>query len=422
MKRQTLQLFIVLATISLSGIIVTQVYWVKKAFDLEEKKFSQSAQIALKNVAEQILMFNNNPSLLIDPVTQVSSNYYTVEVNDVIDASILELYLKSEFKHRGLNVDFEYGIYDLAQEKMVYGNYVSYNQEIITQAEPSILPKLGADNYYFGVYFPNREEYLLGRIDIWIFSSFVLLVVVIFFAYSMFVILRQKRLSEVQTDFINNMTHEFKTPISTISISSEVLMRPKIADKPQKLQNYARIIQTENNRLKKQVERVLQMATLEKEDFKLYKKPLEVNELIREVAKNIRIRLKDKNGVLRFQLESRPLVISADNVHLTNIIYNLLDNAIKYCRDFPDITITTKSRRNGVLIGIEDQGIGISRKVRRLIFDKFYRVSTGNVHNVKGFGLGLNYVKIMIEAHKGSIKLDSEPNKGSKFQIYLPYS
>lgn len=427
MKHRTIRIVIVMATFSLIGIILIQIFWFDKAFTLKEKQLNQGIQIALQNVAEKILLYNNNPSTLVNPVNQISSNYYIVMVNDIIEASILELYLKTEFEHRGIYIDFEYGIYDCTNEKMIYGNYVSANNKYASrdttskyENKPSVLPVLNKDNYYFGVYFPSRNEYMIGQMDIWIFSSIILLVVVVFFAYTIFIILKQKRLSEVQTDFINNMTHEFKTPISTISISSEVLMKPNIIENPERLLNYATIIHNENKRLKKQVEHILQMATLEKEDLKLNKEALDVHELIRKVVRNVEVTLKQTNGSIRLQFDSKPVIINADSLHLTNIIYNLLDNAMKYSKEAPEIIISTENKKNGIILSIEDKGIGIKPESKKHIFTKFYRVPKGDVHDVKGFGLGLNYVKIMVEAHKGNIKVESEFGAGSKFIIYLP--
>ncbi len=424
MKTRTIRWVIVLATISLTGIIIIQILWFNKAFQFKEKQIDQTIYISLKTVAEKMLMYNNNPAILIDPVTQVSSNYYTVMINDIIHAETLELYLKSEFQYRGLFLDFEYGIYDCTNKKMVYGNYIESDKASFRLKpdvpSPTVLPALTRDNYYFGIYFPNRSEYMLGQMDMWIFTSLVLLVVVIFFAYTIWVLLRQKRLSEIQRDFINNMTHEFKTPISTISISSEVLMKPDIIKNPERLLNYATIIHNENKRLKKQVEKILQMATVEKENLKLQKEALDIHELIRKVVRNMEATLKDVQGEITLFLDKNPVIINADNLHLTNILYNLLDNAIKYSKENPKIEIHTQNQKNGVLLTVKDCGIGISKEDKKLVFDKFYRVPKGDVHDVKGFGLGLNYVKVMTETHKGNIKVESELGKGSSFLLYLP--
>jgi two-component system phosphate regulon sensor histidine kinase PhoR len=381
--------------------------------------------VALLRVAEKILILNSNPSTLVNPVNQVSSNYYIVMVNDVIDTKKLELYLREELKFRQIYTDFEYGIYDCNNRKLVYGNYVRLHNEkvendTIYKPKPTLLPALTKDNYYFAVYFPSLQSYMLGEMYIWIFSTVVLFIVIVFFAYTLLAILRQKRLSEVQRDFINNMTHEFKTPIATIAISSEVLMKPNIIEKPERLLNYATIINEETKRLKKQVERVLQMATLEKEDLKLNLEVLDLHELIEKVVINLEAPLRKVNGMLTLNLAETPIALQADKLHLTNIIYNLVDNAIKYSKENPEINITTTQKRNGVEIAISDKGIGIAPEMKRKIFDKFYRVPTGDVHDVKGFGLGLSYVKLMIEAHKGTIKAHSVLKEGTTFLIFLP--
>ncbi len=428
MKRSTIQFIIVLATISLVGVALTQAFWFYKAFSFQKTQLDQRIYVALGDVAERILTLNNNPSTLVNPVNQISSNQYIVMVNDVIDSKKLEIYIKDALKFRNIYMDFEYGIYESSTKKLIYANAVKIQrdkkaqllQDSIEKTKPNILPALTKDNYYFTVAFPAMRAYMLGEMDIWIFSSVVLLIVVIFFAYTLLAILKQKRLSEVQRDFINNMTHEFKTPIATIAISSEVLMKPTISTKPEKLLNYATIIHEETKRLKKQVERVLQMATLEKEDLKLNLEVLDLHELIEKVVANLEAPLRKVNGTLELILDEIPIALRADKLHLTNILHNLVDNAIKYSKENPEITISTASKRNGVEIAVADKGIGIAPEMKRKIFDKFYRVPTGDVHDVKGFGLGLSYVKLMIEAHKGTIKAQSILKEGTTFIIYLP--
>ncbi len=424
MNRHTIRLLVILAAIAITGIISTQVFWVKRAFDLKEKQFNQTVSIALKNVAEQMLSYNNHATSLINPVCQYSTNYFVVAVNDVIDANVLEHFLKKEFSRINLNLDFEYGIYDCNSERMVYGNYVNTGLRNfdIENHQRKNLPKWENRTYYFGVNFPTRENHLLAQMGIWGFSSFVLLVMVVFFAYALFVILKQKRLSEIQKDFINNMTHEFKTPISTIAISSEVLKNPNIIQNPGRLLNYATIIQEEANRLRNQVETVLQMASIDKEEIKLKKEQVDVHEVIHKAVENIEPLLKHENGSLTFQLDALEPVVYADRLHLTNMIYNLLDNAVKYTQIQPVILIYTKNEGKGVSICIRDNGIGIGKEHQKKIFDKFYRVPTGNVHNVKGFGLGLNYIHSLVKAHKGCIRLESELQKGSVFSIFLPFA
>jgi len=227
-------------------------------------------------------------------------------------------------------------------------------------------------------------------------------------------------LSEIKTDFINNMTHELKTPISTIGLSSETLMTGDFSNDPDKLRRYAGIIYKENKRLELQVERVLNVAKLDKDQIVLKKEEIDVHELIEEARENFEFNQHEHGGTIKLDLQASHYCIQADTVHFTNVIYNLLDNAVKYCDKQPQITIHTRDDKRGLLIEISDNGIGIRKEDQKLIFDKFYRVPTGNLHNVKGFGLGLYYVKLMIEAHKGWLDLKSVPGKGSTFTILLP--
>lgn len=409
-----------LATISILGISITQIYWVKRAFGLKEAEFDRQVNTALFNVASQIFSLNNTPSPANNPVKQISTNYYVVMVNGEIDASLLEFLLRSEFEKRNIQADFEYGIYDCTHEKMVYGNYVKLSDNVSKREQNPNLPKWVNAGYYFGVQFPNREAQILNQMGIWSFSSAVLLIVIIFFGYTLFVILKQKRLSEIQKDFINNMTHEFKTPISTIAVSTEVLKDTSIVQQPERLHQYATIIENENKRLKQHVERVLQMASLDKEDVGLKKETINLHEVIEDVVNSMLIALNEKEGTIQLHLDALSPEIKADRHHLTNVIFNLVDNAIKYCTEKPEVTITTAQQPNGIRLTIQDNGIGISEENKKRIFQKFYRVPTGNIHDVKGFGLGLHYVKQIVEAHRGRITVNSQPGNGCIFTLELP--
>ncbi|MFZ2906207.1 MAG: HAMP domain-containing sensor histidine kinase [Cyclobacteriaceae bacterium] len=421
MKNSTIRLIIVLATLCIVGITITQVYWVKRAFDLKEAEFERQVNTALINVAQQIFSLSNTPSPSNNPVKQLSTNYFVVSVNNQIDASLLEFLLRTEFEKRNIKADFEYGIYDCTHEKMVYGNYVSMQKSKSKNEPISNLPNWSNQGYYFGVQFPNREAQILNQMGIWSFSSAVLLLVIVFFAYTLFVILKQKRLSEIQKDFINNMTHEFKTPIATIAVSTEVLKDPNIVQQPERLLNYTTIIENENNRLKKHVERVLQMARLDKEDIGLRKERVDLHEIIQEVVTAMHVTLQEKQGKLELFLGANQPLITADRHHLTNVIYNLLDNAIKYCNGNPLIVIRTKQDEKGITLEVQDNGIGVGEEHQNKIFQKFFRVPTGNVHDVKGFGLGLNYVKQIVEAHRGKVTLESAVGNGCTFSIFMPY-
>ncbi len=421
MNSSTIRLIVVLATLCIVGITITQVYWVKRAFDLKEAEFERQVNTALINVAQQIFSMSNTPSPANNPVRQLSTNYFVVMVNGEIDGNLLEFLLRTEFEKRNIKADFEYGIYDCTHEKMVYGNYVSM-RDAKGKIEPiKNLPNWTNQGYYFGVQFPNREAQILNQMGIWSFSSIVLLLVIVFFAYTLFIILKQKRLSEIQKDFINNMTHEFKTPIATIAVSAEVLKNPEIFKQPERLLKYTTIIENENKRLKKHVERVLQMARLDKEDIGLKKESVNLHEVIQEVVTSMNITLQEKQGKVELFLEARQPMINVDRHHMTNVIYNLLDNAIKYCNNDPFIVIRTKQDDKGITFEMKDNGIGVGQEHQKRIFQKFFRVPTGNVHDVKGFGLGLNYVKQIVEAHRGKITVESVVGSGCTFKVFIPY-
>jgi two-component system, OmpR family, phosphate regulon sensor histidine kinase PhoR len=418
-SRFTLRIVIALAALSIVGITVTQIYWVRKAFDLKENQFNTDVNQALENVADQIFEVNKMAAPSNGLVTQESSNYFTVLVNGPIDSNLLGFLLKNEFDKQNITADYQYGVYNCADQCMTGGNYISPTKNKIP-ASLSELPSLKMDGYYFGVRFPQREANLISQMGIWGFSSIVMVVVIFFFVYTLLVILKQRRLSEVQKDFINNMTHEFKTPLSTIAISTNVLKDPSIVQHPERLLSYATIIETESSRLKQQVERVLQMARLEKSEVGLRKEKANLHQLIQEAVANSSISLSDRQGSIDLNLNALDSVTSVDKLHFINVIYNLLDNAIKYTQSTPIISIATQNQNNQILISIKDNGIGISPENQRKIFQRFYRVPTGNLHDVKGFGLGLNYVKLIIEAHKGKISVESSLGNGSTFTIVLP--
>jgi two-component system phosphate regulon sensor histidine kinase PhoR len=333
-------------------------------------------------------------------------------VNSPIDANLLEILLKKAFSSRGIKTDFEYGIYNCDTQCMVFEEYVSSDALPVIESLNK-LPAWSETNYYFGIYFPSKSGYLLNRMKIWMFTTVVLLVVILFFGYAMFIILKQKRLSEIQKDFISNMTHEFKTPISTIAVASEVLQQPEIVKEPERLLNYATIINKENKRLKGQVERVLQLASLENDALELDHTKISVNKIISEVVDQFSI--SHTQGNIDFLANAKNDIIKADKHHFMNMVFNLIDNAIKYSNSSFEIIITTKNEGGCLFISIKDTGIGIEESEQKLIFDKFYRVGTGNLHNAKGFGIGLSYVKLMTKEFDGSIRVESSVGNGSTF-------
>lgn len=423
MNAKTLRIFVALSVLLLGSVVVVQYFWFKQAYNLEDRDFDQRVTTALRVVSKRLLEFNKNPnSQLLKPVERVTSNYYTVQVNDTINNLILEEFIKQEFAQADIRLNFEYGIYDCTKDRIRYSSFVCFSENCDRSDSTANyhFPALDIHNYYFGVHFPDKKRFLLGDLNNWFVSSAILLVVMAFFVYSLMLIFKQKRLSEIQNDFINNMTHEFKTPISTISISSEVLMKPEIVNTPERLLSYAAIIRKEAARLKKNVDTVLQTANIAQKIDKLNFEEVDVHELLEDLAISCEPLFKEKNGELIVNLGATNANIKADRLHFTNIIHNLIDNGMKYCERMPIIQITTENVGNDLIVSIKDNGIGIADRDQKQVFNKFFRVHTGDIHDVKGFGLGLYYVKEMVEGHKGKIELKSKIGEGSEFKLVVP--
>lgn len=436
MGRRAIGTLILLATLSVIGVVVTQLMWLQQASRYRqdqvelnkeqalhlEKQFNDRVVIALTDVTEQILSINKDPSDLYDAVKQERPNYFAVTINDTLHPYLLESLLKKEFSRRNIREDFEYGIYDCFTDSVVYGNYVTADTTGTDSITHTKLLKLDKDGHYFGVYFPNRHSTLWEEDPggwTWIFPAIVTLIVFSFFAYSVWVILRQKKLSVMKNDFIGNMTHELKTPISTIALSAEVIGDPGIVGEPERLMEYARIIRSENERLRIQVERVLQLSTLDRDDLQLKREAVNMHQVIELVAESLKLPLQERRVSLDLDLAAARHSVKGDSVHLTNSVFNLVDNALKYGPN--DTTIHIRTSSNGsLLIEVQDHGIGMRKEDLKHIFERFYRVHTGNVHDVKGFGLGLHYVQQIARAHGGMITVSSILGAGSTFILKLP--
>jgi len=271
------------------------------------------------------------------------------------------------------------------------------------------------------LYFPDQRSVVFKSLSgLMLVSVFFTLIIVLSSILGIVTMLRQKKISDIKTDFINNMTHEFKTPIATISIAIDSINNPKVIAEPDRIKSFTRIIKEENNRMNARVEQVLQMALLDSSEFRLNIKPVDINTLIAKVAGNIRLQVESREGQLEIQTNAVNSNVEADEIHLSNVFMNLLDNANKYSPGKPDIRVSTINRGSMVIVTIADQGIGMNSETQRKIFEKFYRLTSGNIHNVKGFGLGLSYARAIVLAHKGEIRVNSETGKGSTFEVALP--
>lgn len=335
----------------------------------------------------------------------------------------LDSLLAHEFEDRGIDIEFDYGIVSALRDRFVLiNNHESKDELERSELKASLFPNdLVGEQSWVVVNFPEKQRFLLRKIWLTMASSGLLVVVIVgAFGYSIRTILRQKKLSEMKNDFINNMTHELKTPIATISLACEALSDKEIEQMESMRDRYLKMIGDENKRLGEQVERVLQMAALDRNDIQLRLEVVNMKDLVERAIDKTMLQVEARAGNIKIIDNAGNHLIQGDVTHLINILVNLLENANKYSPEAPDITVRMYNKRNDLLIAIQDRGIGMSKEAMSHIFEKFYRVPTGNVHNVKGFGLGLAYVKNMVELHHGVIAVESEPDKGSKFTITLP--
>lgn len=340
-----------------------------------------------------------------------------------IDQDELNAWIKFELETRGINADYKFGVYD-EYDKLHLANFEDANaiqsKKRVTQVR--LFPNdVIQDPYFLRVFFPKQTSFLLKNLWLVLTASALLTIALGFiFYYSVSTIIEQKKNSEIKNDFINNMTHEFKTPISTISLACEALRDPDINSNQNLVGRYIGMVSDENKRLGMLVEEVLQSAVFDKGEFKLKFEQIDVHELILSVSEKVNMQVREKNGTLLTHLNAEKATVKADRVHLSNVLYNLIDNAIKYSKSHPQIELITRTTKEYLKISIKDNGIGISAENKDRIFDRLYRVPTGNLHDVKGFGLGLSYVKIIIDRLDGKIDLESQLGKGSTFNVYLP--
>ncbi|MEM0992677.1 MAG: HAMP domain-containing sensor histidine kinase [Bacteroidota bacterium] len=421
MKNSTIIRVVLLGVVAIVSVIALQTYWVIETWDVKEQEFNEKVNIALRKVADEFGKISTLPRY--DIIDRVSHNYYVVNVNQAINKDNLEYFLRKELEEVGLHECFQYGIHNCSSGKMVSGDIVCPAITKILVAEEissEELPTTDKYIYYFGVRFPNHGGKILSSMFPTLVLSGILALTLLFFSYSIFVILRQKRLSEMQKDFINNMTHEFKTPISTIKISADVFLNDNNITQNERLNRYAQIIKDQNQRLNTQVEKVLQLAKIERDQFRLKLEEIPMHELLENTLKGTKLKIESQNGTLETALSAKKSHVRADRLHLTNVLHNLIDNAIKYCKDKPHVKIKTFNARNRLVLQIEDQGIGIAKIHQEKVLQKFFRVPTGDVHDVKGFGLGLFYVNNICKGHFWKLKIDSEVGEGTRISIAMP--
>ncbi len=347
-----------------------------------------------------------------------------VPIEKRINKENLERSLSKALADKDINSRYEYAVItsDPGKNKvplMSPGFQISKRNEI---HRVSLFPNdIFKRNNALLLYFPDQRNIILRSLSgLMLASVFFTIIIILSSILAIVTMLRQKKISDIKTDFINNMTHEFKTPIATISIAVDSINNPKVIDAPEQIKSYTRIIKEENNRMNARVEQVLQMALLDSSEFKLNFKPIDINAMVSKVARNIRLQVENREGHLEVEPGATYPMVEADEIHLSNVIMNLLDNANKYSPGKPEIRVVTANRGSSVVVTVEDRGIGMNQDTQRKIFEKFYRLTSGNIHNIKGFGLGLSYARAIMYAHKGEIRVKSELGEGSTFEVIMP--
>jgi len=465
-------IIITIVTIATIGLMVIQVYWIRDAVKVKQAVFLNDVEHAMGEVVLNLdrmrieerlnkqrkhYMHQKNLKVIRDSLNKIMFNgldnissqsdidfllrstekanralsELSVTFSDVDAASFLlnkkdliNTQIVSALAKKKIGIDFEFGIYSTATNSMILQKTGKFPEELTSESYVFDLSPLGPA---FGfpnkllIYFPNERRYVINQLWLLLLISIILfLVIILSFYFSIHTINRQKKLSVMKNDFINNMTHEFKTPISTISLACEALKDSDIKKSEALYDNYIGVINEENKRLRSMAEQILQTAIMDKGHLNLELADLNVHDLIQKAIESKMIQVQTKSGSLTSNMQATKSIVTVDKIHMTNVIINLIDNAIKYNLTSPEVLINTVNKNGSVLIRVKDNGIGISSSDQKKIFEKLYRVPTGNLHNFKGFGLGLSYVKAIVELHNGIISVDSEPGKGSVFTIKLP--
>jgi len=422
MQRISIRIVIILSSLALTGLILTQLFWVINALHLSERQFDHRVDMAIDDVMDELVYSN-------DSTAYSSGNLYYNEAPkpkttlfEVLDTVLIARLLSKYVDYHNLDDNFEFAIIRTSNNDIIYATTSEFEEFQSKKIYKACLSCIWKEEYFhLAIHFPLQRQQAFVEMSLWlVLSSMFILVVIILFTYIITAIIKQKNLSEMKNDFINNMTHEFKTPISTISLASEVLLNADPKSSMERIQKYSKIIFDENIRMRTQVDRVLQVASLDMGDVELKKSDFNFHNLIKDTVQTLCFEKCEERTTVTYHLDADKYVLNGDRMHITNIVVNLVENAIKYSEINRVINISTYNDNGNIVFSLEDNGIGMTQDTLKHIFDKFYRVPTGNIHNVKGFGLGLYYVKSMVEAHGGQIDVKSELKKGTKFDVYLP--
>ena len=418
MKFNKLNTIIFIGLIAIIGVLVMQLLTLTQAYAFEKKEFSEKIHFALQDVVSKIHKDNKTELPIDSQIKKVTDDYYVVNVDDVFDASVLEYYLKTEFQKVKLNTDFEYAIYNCGSDEMMYGDYISSSDKKVSKCEKCFTKKADLV-YYFAIRFPQlKYNYITSLQQYWIYTG-VLVLVLFIYVYSVLLLLKQKKYTELQTDFINNMTHEFKTPISSILIASNYANKQQEILNNPKLSKYVQIIIEQSNKLNQHIEKILNIAKSDSNSMVLEKSEFNLMDDILLAKESVLLKYDDAVSI-EIENDKENYFITADEFHFSNVIYNVIDNAIKYNDSSPEIKIKINDLGKEIKLEFIDNGIGIEPSELNTIFDKFYRISTAKRNEVGGFGLGLFYVKRICTLHNWKITIKNNQDLGISVIILIP--
>jgi two-component system, OmpR family, phosphate regulon sensor histidine kinase PhoR len=422
MRPTTVKIILFVSSFALLGLAFTQTFWIRQEINLSRKQFDHRVDNALRDIVAELHDYADSAGRFPARETSAVQSGTPKNILDVVDTSILDALVRKYVDYHLLDHQYHYAIIKTENDSVIYRSPGYFTGGNASDPYRVCLSGLWKESYYhLSIYFPNRNRTVFIDQGVWLVLTFLFLVIITFgVAVIIITYLRQKKLSEMKNDFINNVTHEFKTPISTIALAAEVLMKAGPKSLSERVKRYSRIIFDENERMRLQVERVLEIAQQDHHEIRLNPSEIDVHGMLHDTIPLLCMEKSDREVRVNYRLEASNPMVYADRMFIAGIITNITENAIKYSGSNPELTIATADFREGIMISFIDNGIGMSRESLKHIFEKFYRVPTGNVHNVKGFGLGLYYAKAMIEAHGGKITASSELNKGSRFDVYLP--
>jgi two-component system phosphate regulon sensor histidine kinase PhoR len=419
LRSRTIRLGIFISTLIIAAIVIFQLVWLRKVYNFEQREFDHRVTRSIRGYYEDVHRSIDSFLILNEQILRINNETYLFRSDLPLHMDSVSYFIRSELQEENISTECTFGVYDARRQKYTYTHQL--NPDVAIDHRPSALPLLKEPFNYITLYFPNRTQYILSLMNFWLISSALLLVVLVLFGGSLYYFYKQKFLNETQKDFVNNFTHEFKTPVAVINLAAEVLENPGIAQKPERLSRYAAIVKYQGKYLQEQIERLLKYAYSESNFLHIHRESVDLHELIRVSLDNLQPLVEEKNAEVACDLIAKNSILFADHGYLLTVITNLVENALKYAQT-PKIIISTANENGYVVLSVKDNGKGIEKRNINKIFNKFYRVQNGDQVNVRGFGLGLSFVRRIVAAHLGRITVESIPGIGSNFIVKLPVS